>query len=123
MDTGTGSGIRLYRRSVLVTEEYPNMLRLFPTAQFPVQEVVQYCKTNSKVERVTVFGSALETRHNPWSDIDLYVEGVSLSEFAPWGRTSTRALDVITPEMLGSTEALLHDIKMKGVVVYERNSV
>ena len=113
----------MYRRSILVTEEYPNMLRLFPTAQFPVQEVVQYCKTNTHVKRVTVFGSAFETRHNPWSDIDLFVEGVTRSEFTPWNRVSTRSMDIITEEMMGSQERLLCEIKQKGVIVYERDAV
>lgn len=113
----------MYRRSVLITEEYPNMLQLFPIAQFPVQEVVQYCKGDPRIKRVTVFGSALETRHNPWSDIDLYIEGVDRANLCITGRTSKRALDIITTDMLCDDEQLAKEIKMKGVVVYERDSL
>lgn len=114
----------MFRRSVLVKEPFLNMLRLFPTAQFPVSEVVNYCKTQPKVRRVTVFGSALETRHNPWSDIDLFVEGITCSDFFAPPVSVNRSLDIIRPDMISDdNEPLYREIVSKGVVVYERNPV
>lgn len=114
----------MYRKSVLVKEPFMNMLKLFPTAQLPVSEVVSYCKTQPKIERVTVFGSALEGRHNPWSDIDLYVEGITCDDFFAPPITVNRSLDVIRPDMIrDENEPIYREIKNKGVVVYDRGVV
>lgn len=75
------------------------------------------------MKRIYIFGSALEPRHNPWSDVDIYVEGID-SNSLPYRKLETkRSLDIWCDDMFGSDRSFLSEIKRKGVVAYERNPV
>lgn len=112
-----------YPKSVYISEDFMNINYIFPTAQLPVQKVISAMATTPDVTRIFIFGSALEPRHNPWSDIDVYVEGIS-SNKVPYDRLKTkRPLDIWCADMLGDDPSFLSEIKRNGVIVYERNLV
>lgn len=102
----------------LVSDNFLNARRIFPTKQKHVADMVKTCMKDKNVKRAVVFGSSVTAACNPWSDIDIYFE---LDEEKPnlptypsnkvvWDKWTNFS---VSPE-------LLKEIEQKGVTVYER---
>ena len=102
----------------LVSKNFLNARRIFPTKQRHVADMVETCRQDKNVKKAVVFGSSVTAACNPWSDIDIYFE---LDEEKPnlptypshkvvWDKWTNFS---VSPE-------LLKEIEQKGVTVYER---
>lgn len=104
---------------ICVSEPFENCERIFPTKQKYVKEIIDALQEDAAVQRVVIFGSAVTSACNPWSDIDMYIEQSENKKVSlPPVKTD---LDVWTNYT--ADETLLREIVKKGVTVYERREV
>lgn len=103
----------------VVSKPFQNASRIFPTKQRAVCAMVEKCRRDSNVKKLTIFGSSVTSACHPWSDIDAYFEisepvrnlPFTMENGDSWDRWSNFTVD----------KQLLEEIRAKGVVVYERN--
>lgn len=103
----------------------PNLEYVFPLMMPEVSNIVKSLSKLEFVEKIVVFGSAVTTAANPWSDLDIYVEvdkdcDVNLSKHLPLD--SRFAIDLWTNRMLEDCDAtnFKNEVDKKGVVIWER---
>lgn len=104
-----------------VKTPYRNVEKIFPLKQHAVEELVEYAAKLPSVKRVTIFGSSVESRCNPWSDVDVFIEGSNFDEFIDFTPEQLQDYDILFDYQVPVTERVYKDIKSKGVIVYERN--
>ncbi len=98
---------------------YRGVELIFPTQQLDVSRIIKSLSQNQNVRKIIIFGSSVTSACNPWSDIDVFVD---LKR-----REILRKPKVGVPIDLWTNydvdERLMHEIKEKGVVVYERGDI
>lgn len=99
-----------------------NIRKIFPLKQRYVANFVRAASSINEIKKIVIFGSSVEWRCNPWSDIDIYMEGVKhcpelLRDNIP-KEDNMQVLDIWTDSTVDSR--LLAEINKKGVTVYER---
>lgn len=103
---------------IVTNEHFKNQEFVFPAAQESVLQIVKNASKYKDIKRVTVFGSCIESRFSPMSDIDIFVEQDS-NERHLLGKGLLRGVDYWTAQAVD--EYLMKEIREKGVVVvYER---
>lgn len=102
---------------IVTKDNFQNQQYVFPAAQESVLRIVRNAKNIPAVERVTVFGSCVESRFSPHSDIDIYVEQ-DVDERFLLAKGVMRGVDYWTQYYCD--QDILKEIKRNGVVVYER---
>ena len=102
----------------LVSKNFLNARRIFPTKQRHVADMVEICRKDANVRKAIVFGSSVTAACNPWSDIDIYFELDEKRENLPTYPSHTVVWDKWTN--FSVSEELLKEIKHTGVTVYER---
>ena len=107
----------MWQQTKFVSHSYKNVEKIFPLKQHTVEELIEHCKAHyPSITRIVIFGSSVTPACNPWSDLDVYLEGIGRSEgFVP---PQNDAYDIwyesdVTPE-----DPLFSEIRTKGVVVY-----
>lgn len=107
----------MWQRTKFVLHPYKNVEKIFPLKQHTVEELIEHCEAHyPSITRIVVFGSSVTSACNPWSDLDIYLEGVGRGDgFVP---PQNDAYDIwyesdVTPE-----DPLFSEIRTKGVVVY-----
>lgn len=101
----------------IVSDEFLNADRIFPTQQKDVKKLIDVCSRDSNIRKIIIFGSSVTSACNPWSDIDVYFElrhdkklPVIHNQEAVYDKWSNFTVDSV----------LLQEILKTGVVVYER---
>ena len=102
---------------IVTKEHFKNQSLIFPAAQESVLQIVKNAKKYNDVKKIIVFGSCVENRFSPMSDIDIFVEQDSDERYL-LGKGLIRGGDYWTARTVD--EALMKEIRAKGVVVYEQ---
>ena len=111
----------LFRQSMHVEKPFLNIARIYPLSQRGVELIVRHAETVPKCERVLVFGSSVTTGCHNYSDIDIYVEGCSVSEFGSFPLDSYNTeVDIISSLNVTPGSDLWNEIWFKGVCVYDK---
>ena len=98
-------------------DSFDNAELIFPTKQRAVGKMVEVCRKDSNVKRVIVFGSAVTSACNPWSDIDIFFDLERDVSVFP----STHDKTVYDKwNNFNASDELLKEILENGVVVYDR---
>lgn len=107
----------MWRQTRFVSVPYKNVEKIFPLKQHVVEELIAHCQIfYPKVTRIVIFGSSVTSRCNPWSDLDVYLEGIERKDgFVP---PQNDAYDIWYASDLTPENLLLLEIRTKGVVVY-----
>lgn len=107
----------MWRQTRFVSSPYKNVEKIHPLKQHIVEELIAHCKAHyPSITRIIIFGSSVTSRCNPWSDLDIYLEGVERGEgFIP---PQNDAYDIWYASDLTPENSLSSEIKTKGVVVY-----
>jgi len=97
-----------------------NLQYVFPLMQRFVGEFVERNKGLPGLQRIVIFGSSVTWACNPWSDIDIFLEGVGEGTKLWYPRGPS--YDILRSDTFepGVAEPILDDILVKGVIVYER---
>ena len=99
-----------------IDRPFLNCSRIFPTKQKYVRRLIDELSADEDVQRITVFGSAVTSGCNPWSDVDLFVQ-MKKEKPRPFLDVGTE-VDYWTNYSVD--ERLYKEIMKKGVTVYER---
>lgn len=111
-----------WNRAVTATYDFQNMSHVFPLMHRAVGDFLHMNRNLSRLSKVIVFGSSVTSACNPWSDVDIYVEGVERG-VDRLELPSCREFDVIYEQDLKhDTGRLRKEIFDKGVVVFERDA-
>ena len=104
-----------------VRTPYRNVNFIFPTKQRDVEILLDSLLSTfgDMIERVTVFGSSVTSACNPWSDIDICVEGILERPKFP-KLENTTDVDFICGDDLAMSDSICREVRERGVVVYER---
>lgn len=100
---------------------------VFPTKQKDVDTIIKYAQSNTFIQRVVIFGSAVTWKCNVNSDIDIAVSFTKSDDdnYATFFKYLTRNLasqfDLIDYQ-LNENKYLKYDIDTKGVVIYDRTN-
>lgn len=103
-----------------VKNPYRNVEHIHPLMQDDVERILDQLRLCPCVKRVTVFGSSTTTACNPWSDIDIFVEGC-LEHFPHPKLRVASGIDVLDDEAVECDPDFIRKVKRDGVVVYERD--
>lgn len=99
-----------------------NIRRVYPLKQAFVGDLVRITQHFPEITRVIIFGSSVTELCNPWSGVDMYLEGVAHCPVEYYSmipdRWNQQALDIWTSDM--ADETLLPEINKNGVTVYEK---
>lgn len=101
-----------------VKNTYHNVNLIFPLKQAAVGDLVDYCKDNVPEASIIIFGSAVESRCNPWSDIDAFISGAVQDDFKMFRPNNGESYDLWFDSMIPEGEEIMKDILHKGVKVY-----
>ena len=101
--------------------------RIHPLMQRVVNDIYEYVKTNNSIEKVIIFGSAINIRCNNKSDIDVALKirnecfnieyKNKISEIIQ--EISNFNADIIWLNTIDKNSRLYENISKKGVVIYE----
>jgi predicted nucleotidyltransferase len=97
-------------------DRFQNANHIFPTQQRDVASIIKEWEKDSRIKKITIFGSSVTSACNPWSDVDIYVE--LNSDFYPRIPKIENPADVFTNFEVD--DRLLEEINRTGVVVYEK---
>ena len=102
--------------------------RIHPLMQRVVNDIYEYVKTNNSIEKVIIFGSAINIRCNNKSDIDVALKirnecfnieyRNKISEIIQ--EISNFNADIIWLNTIDKNSRLYENISKKGVVIYEQ---
>lgn len=102
--------------------------RIHPLMQRVVNDIYEYVKTNNSIEKVIIFGSAINIRCNNKSDIDVALKirdecfnmeyKNKISEIIQ--EISNFNADIIWLNTIDKNSRLYENISKKGVVIYEQ---
>lgn len=71
----------MWQQTKFVSHSYKNVEKIFPLKQHTVEELIEHCKAHyPSITRIVIFGSSVTPACNPWSDLDVYLEGIGRSE-------------------------------------------
>ncbi len=98
------------------TAPFKNINKIFPTQQKDIKEMIDVCKQDPNITKITVFGSSVTSLCNPWSDIDIYFEFKKEPKRYPTTGSHTAIFDKW--DNFSVDDNLLAEIKKKGIVVY-----
>lgn len=102
---------------IVTKEHFKNQELVFPAAQESVLQIIKNAEKYAAVKKIIVFGSCVESRFSPMSDIDIFVDQDSDERYL-LGKGLMRGVDYWTARTVD--ESLMEEIRKKGVVVYER---
>lgn len=98
-----------------------NCERIFPTAAWDVDKLVKHYSKDPNVERVIMFGSSVNYSFDcHYSDLDIYLE-VDDNKYHNQCPDLDHGCDILYNWDTDYDEPVMNDIRMKGVVVYERD--
>ena len=107
----------------LVTQGDESIRYVFPAKQKAAQKAIDLAKTDGRIRRLIVFGSAVTMRCGITSDLDIAIDAPGLSEedFAKLARGFYRGIDsevdIVHYNRIGNA-LLLREIDEKGVNIY-----
>lgn len=107
--------------NICIPNPFMNAELIFPTKQVDVRDIINVVENDRNILKVIIFGSSVTSACNPWSDVDVYYEMLNES-YRPCIFTES-SIDGWTNFDIPKGEKLLDEIKEKGVLVYERNSI
>ncbi len=101
---------------------FKNIEHIHPLNQLAVWELLQNLKDCTEVTKVVVFGSSTRHACNPWSDLDVYLEGGVPDKTKFDHHTDAPSLDIIwgSDRIESPNDPLFEVIDREGVVVFER---
>lgn len=102
---------------IITDETFLNQSKIFAAAQPSVLTIVRNARQYPEIKRIIAFGSCVESRFSPISDIDIFVEQDVEKRFR-LSKGVQRGVDYWTP--FNCDDMLLKEIQTKGVLVYER---
>ena len=112
---------------IVVNNDNYDCQRIHPLKQRIVNEIYNYIKDNSMIEKVIIFGSAINVRCNHKSDLDIAVKikeeyfnkdsknniSEDIQEICDYNS------DIIWLNTIDENSQLYYNINTKGVVIYE----
>ena len=101
-------------------EHFRNQELIFPAAQESVLQIIKNAIKIDDIKKITVFGSCVESRFSPVSDIDIFVDQDSKEHYL-LASGLLRGVDYWTKQSVDIS--LMNEILKKGVVVYEYGDV
>lgn len=103
-----------------IVKPYPSIHRVHPLKQKHLEELIEHTRTHHPdVLYLAVFGSTVDGRCRPSSDIDLCVWGGQETHFCP---PDNDVYDVVHAEDLAPNSPLRAAIKEEGYLIYEKDS-
>lgn len=103
---------------VMENIDFPNCNRVHPLMQRRVQRLLEILKQDENIDRVVIFGSALEFRCSSYSDLDVYIEKKNPDLPLREEPELDCEVDIITNPGFGSR--LYQEIDRTGLLVFGR---
>lgn len=107
-----------------VKKPYMNAELIFPLKQAAVETAIEAARQRPDIKRLIVFGSSVRSTCNPWSDVDLYIDGADRIESPLRIHHKDQAFDLwySSDREESPEEDLFKEIDRTGVVVYDRDA-
>lgn len=103
------------------SREYPSVHYIHPYKQGKVEELIDYVQANyPSIKVIVVFGSTVDGRCKPWSDLDILIVGDTERKFVP---PDNDKYDYFRLEELAPDSRLLAQILKEGYIVYDTRLV
>lgn len=101
--------------------DFLNAEYIHPLKQKSVQKMLDEMRHFSEIVQVIIFGSAVDMRCRPFSDVDVFVRLEKDTVFPRLSRNWDTEVDLLYD--LAEDSALMKEIYRTGIVVYERGNL